>query len=53
MTLKENLVGELQKLRLSREKPRIKQVSDRAKREKKSKLTDEAKRLLADVEESE
>lgn len=53
MSLKDNLLEELQKLRVAREKPSIAQVNKRAKKAKEDKHMDEAKRLLAQVEEGE
>ena len=53
MSLKENLIEELQKLRVSREKPSITQVNKRAKKAQVDKHMDEAKRLLAQIEEGE
>jgi len=50
MSLKDNLIEELQKLRVSRERP-IGQPPKRVKKEKVDKHMDEAKRLLAEVEE--
>ena len=52
MSLKENLKEELQKLRLSREKPGIRQVNQRAKKEKANKTLSLAAQLLADIEET-
>jgi hypothetical protein len=53
MSLKENLLAELQKLRISREKPKVLQQKEWAKQAKgrKAKLLDEAKDLLAGLEE--
>ena len=48
MTLKENLLEELQKLRLARERPLISQAK---KGSKESKQLEEAKRLLEEVKE--
>jgi hypothetical protein len=52
MTLKENLVEELQKLRASRERPKVKQVKSKPKQDKVSKSLDLAKRLLEDEDDS-
>ena len=48
MSLKENLMEELSKLRLARERPLIKQV--KGQRGKDNKLKEEAAKLLAEVE---
>jgi hypothetical protein len=50
VSLKENLMEELQKLRVSRERPQVKQVKKGAKK-KDDKYLDLAKSLLADEEE--
>ena len=52
MSLKDNLMEELQKLRVSRERPMIKQVKKGPKK-KEDKYLDLAKSLLADEGESE
>ncbi len=49
MTLKENLLEELTKLRLARERPSIVQAKRESKKE--SKQLEEARRLLKEVKE--
>ena len=51
MSLKDNLMEELQKLRVSRERPMIKQVGSKGPKKKTDKYLDMAKSLLADTEE--
>ena len=53
MSLKDNLMEELQKLRVSRERPMIKQVGKKGPKKKEDKYLDLAKSLLADEGESE
>lgn len=53
MSLKDNLIEELQKLRVAREKPSIAQMNKRVKKAQVDKHMDEAKRLLAQIEEGE
>ena len=52
MSLKDNLMEELQKLRVSRERPMIKQVK-KGQKKKEDKYLDMAKSMLADEGESE
>jgi hypothetical protein len=48
MSLKDNLMEELQKLRVSRERPTIKQVGKKGPKQKGDKYLDMAKSMLAD-----
>lgn len=50
MSLKENLIEELQKLRVSRERPHVLQAKGKGKKEKTDKHLEEAKRLFAEME---
>lgn len=53
MSLKSNLIDELQKLRISREKPKVlqQQAWKKADKERKNKQLDAAREALAAVEE--
>jgi hypothetical protein len=55
MSLKESIMEELQRLRLDREKPPVKQVKERgkSKQSKQDKLLEEARQLLDSVEKEE
>lgn len=53
MSLKDNLMEELQKLRVSRERPMIKQIGKKGPKKKDDKYLDLAKSLLAGTNEEE